>query len=108
MPVVSEVHRSFKQQRHHDATTPVLHSWDGFLMLTSFLLFPPNVPKVTISKPVSFNLIRPQGMSPKAKPFVPEWICKLCCQRAGFTVDNDSLLPALLPAVAEPTSGSDW
>jgi hypothetical protein len=100
----------------HDAATPVLHGWDGFLRLASFPLFPPNITMVLMDKtvPFLFHLIRGhfskkvQSLSPYAVVnrglaflwrfwssgfFLAERPLRLCRYRTRFTVDIDTSVP---------------
>uniref|UniRef100_A0A674EQV5 Calcium channel, voltage-dependent, beta 3a n=1 Tax=Salmo trutta TaxID=8032 RepID=A0A674EQV5_SALTR len=65
-----------KAPPQHDASTPVLHGWDGVLRLPSLPLFPPNITMVIMAKQFCFCFIRPEDISPKSKIFVPMCSCK--------------------------------
>ena len=65
-----------KAHPQHDATTPVLHGWDGVLWLASLPLPPPNITMIIIAKQFYFCLIRPEDISPKSTIFVPMCSCK--------------------------------
>ena len=101
-----------KAPPQHDAATPVLHGWDGFLWLASLPLFPLNIMMVIMAKQFYFCFIRPEEISPKSmilSPcavanrslrflcrfwssgfFLAEWPFRLCRYRTLFTVDIDS------------------
>ena len=98
----------------HDASTPMLHGWDGVLQLAILPLFPPNITMVIMAKQFYFCFIRPEGISPKVRSlssravanrslaflwrfwsngfFLAERPFRLCGYRSRFTVDIDTFV----------------
>ena len=96
----------------HDASTPVLHGWDGVVRLASLPLFPPNIMMVIMAKQFYFCFIRPEDISPKSMIcaiancslaflwqfwssgfFLAERPFRLCRYRTCFTVHIDTFVP---------------
>jgi hypothetical protein len=65
-----------KAPPQYDVATPVLHGWDGVLLLASLSLFPSNITMVIMAKQFYFCFIRPEDISPKSTIFVPKCSCK--------------------------------
>ena len=110
-----EVHQSLLQQStpQHDAATPVLHGWDGVLLLASLPLFPPNRKMVIMAKQFYFCFFRQEdvSLSPCAVEnrclaflwtfwsscfFLAERPFRLCLYRTRFTVDIDHFFTCFL------------
>ena len=77
----------------HDAATPVLHGWDGFLRLASFPLFPPNMTMFIMAKQFCFYLIRPEDISTKVQSLSPCAVANFFY--SGFGAVASSLLSGL-------------